>query len=213
LKPSTRNSKCKNLKLKLTYSINGEEMAIPQKIHDSLLKELVKVDEKGKYLNLMELVKVGKFTTKCSVDLKNGQGCVDVVLTYPHSQNLYLNETKNGGLIAGVFAEGRSPIAFELITDVDFDVGKKLEQVNRYKEEYADVRVIIPEEYEKEYAQLFTINGVRVHTWKGIRRWKCKKCENIREVQDSSMQPYQCGIDSCSCNQSNFVGLKDVSFK
>ena len=188
-------------------------MDIPQKIHDALLKELVKIDGKGKYPILMNLVRHGGFTVKCSVDLKNGKGCVDVVLRFPTSSKLSVSEPNGGGLAVGVFGDGLNPIAFELITDVDFDVGKKLEQVNRYKKEFSDVRVIIPEEYEKEYAQLFTMNDVGVHTWKGIRRWKCKKCEKIREVEHSSMQPYQCGIDSCSFKELNFVGLKNVSFK
>jgi len=195
-------------------------MDIPQKIHDALLKELVKKDDEGKYPNLMELVRRGGFTVKCSVDLTSEKGCVDVFLTYTSVPSvpptLSVSETKNGkGLVVGFDwgDSGPHPVAFELITDVDFDVGKKLEQVNRYKKEFADVRVIIPEEYEEEYAQLFTMNDVRVHTWKGIRRWKCKKCEKIREVEHSSMQPYQCGIDSCSFKELNFVGLKNVSFK
>lgn len=183
-------------------------MDIQQKIHDALLKELVKKDDKGKYPNLMTLVRRGGFTVKCSVDLKNGKGCVDVVLRYPVV--LSTHEYR------GVFVMGDNspnPVAFELITDVDFDAGKKLEQVNRYKQEFADVRVIIPEEYEEEYSQLFAMNDVRVHSWKGIRRWKCKKCEEIKEVEHSSMQPYQCGIGSCPCTQLYFVGLKNVSFK
>jgi hypothetical protein len=186
---------------------------IKQKIHDALLIELVKKDNNGKFPNLMKLVRDGTFSVKCSVDL-NGKGCVDVVLTFPSSQNLYLSETKNGGLIAGVFGEGLNPTAFELITDIDFDAGKKLEQVNRYKRGFSDVRVIIPEEYNSIYAQLFGMNERKVHTWTGTRRWKGKYCEHITEVKDSSEQPSKCSAPKCEKKDFYFIGFKDdVTFK
>lgn len=184
-------------------------MNTKQKIHDALLKELVKTDDKGKYPNLIELVKHRKFTVECGVDLKSGKRCLNIVLTSP--KPLHVLE-KNGGLI--VEEGGTNPTAFELITDIDFDAGKKLEQVNRYKQEFADVRVIIPEKYEQEYTQLFTMNDVRVHTWKGTRRWKCKKCENITEVKDSSIKPNKCSSKPCTNTDLHFVGFKDdVQFK
>jgi len=178
---------------------------IKQTIHDALLKELVKKDDKGKYPNLMKLVRHGKFTVKCSVDLRNEKGCIDVVLTYP--KPIYCKVTEDGGL---VIAEAPpKPTAFELVTDIDFDVGKKLEQLNRYKREYYDTRVIIPEEYKEDYAQLFSINDITVHVWKGTRRWKCKKCGNVTEVKESSMEPNKCGSKSCNSNQLYFIGLRD----
>lgn len=187
-------------------------MELKQKIHDALLIELVKKDNNGKFPNLLKLVRDGNFSVKCSVDLKNGKGCVDVVLTFSSSQNLYVSETKNGGLIAGVFGEGRNPIAFELITDIDFDAGKKLEQVNRYKRGFSDVRVIIPEEYSSRYSHLFAMNDIKVHTWTGTRRWKGKYCEHITEVKDSSEKPIKC--IGCEKTELYFVGFKDdVVFK
>jgi hypothetical protein len=185
-------------------------LEVKQKIHDALLKELVKTDDKGKYPILMNLVRRGGFTVKCSVDLKSGKGCVDVVLTYPREAVAVID---TGEAILMGSGGGPNPVTFELITDVDFDVGKKLAQVNRYKREYTDVRVIIPEEYREDYSQLFTINDVRVHTWKGIRKWKCKKCGNITEIKDSSMKPDKCSSGSCSNNQLYFVGLKDAQFR
>ena len=184
-------------------------MDIKQTIHDALLKELVKKDDKGKYPNLIELVRHGKFTVKCSVDLRNGKGCIDVVLTYPNP--IYCRVTEDGGL---VMADGpHTPTAFELVTDIDFEVGKKLEQLNRYKREYHDTRVIIPEEYKEDYAQLFSINDITVHVWKGTRRWKCKKCENVTEVKGSSMKPNRCSSNSCTNTDLYFIGLKDAHFK
>ena len=183
-------------------------MDIKQTIHDALLKELVKKDDKGKYPNLIELVRRGKFTVECSVDL-NEKGCVDVVLTYPNP--ISCRVTEGGGLI---IAPGpHKPTAFELMTDIDFDVGKKLEQLNRYKRGYDDTRVIIPEEYKEDYAQLFSINNIMVHVWKGTRRWKCKKCEGVTEVKDSSMKPNRCSSKSCTSTDLYFIGLKDAQFK
>jgi hypothetical protein len=181
---------------------------IKQTIHDALLKELVKQDDKGKYPNLIELVRRGKFTVKCSVDLRNENGCIDVVLTYP--KPIYWVK-ENTVLITRQTPP--KPTAFELVTDIDFDVGKKLEQLNRYKREYEDTRVIIPEEYKEDYAQLFSINDIVVHVWKGTRRWKCKKCGHVTEVKESSMQPNRCSFESDKKTDLYFIGLKDAQFK
>jgi len=180
-------------------------MVLKQKIHDALLIELIKKDSNGKFPNLLKLVSDGNFSVKCSVDLKD-KGCVDVVLTYPkHAASSVIGDT----LVVGM--AGTNDIAFELVTDIDFDAGKKLEQVNRYKQGYHDVRVIIPEEYNS-YSPLFSMNDVTVHTWTGTRRWKGKYCEHITEVKDSSEQPIEC--ISCEKRELYFVGFKDdITFK
>ena len=179
-------------------------MELKQKIHDALLLELVKKDNNGKFPNLLKLVSDGNFSTKLSVDLKE-KGCVDVVLTYP--KRPVLHQIGDSGVLG---TEGTSDIAFELITDIDFDAGKKLEQVNRYKKGFHDVRVIIPEEYNS-YAPLFSMNDVKVHTWTGTRKWKGKYCDHITEVKDSSEQPIEC---ICKKRELYFVGFKDdVTFK
>jgi hypothetical protein len=181
-------------------------MELKQKIHDALLLELVKKDNNGKFPNLLKLVSDGNFSIKFSVDLKD-KGCVDVVLTYP--KHPVSREIADYGLYVGM--EGTNDIAFELITDIDFDAGKKLEQVNRYKQGFQDVRVILPEEYSI-YAQLFVMNGIKVHTWTGTRRWKGKYCEHITEVKDSSEQPVKCS--GCEKKEIYLVGFKDdVTFK
>jgi len=181
---------------------------VKQTIHDALLKELVKKDDKGKYPNLIELVRRGKFTVKCSVDLRSEKGCIDVVLTYP--KPIYWVEENEVPITRE--APPKST-AFELVTDIDFDVGKRLEQLNRYRREYDDTRVIIPEEYKEDYAQLFSINDITVHTWKGTRRWKCKKCQKVTEVGESSIKPTECSSNSCKNTDLYFVGLKDAQFK
>ncbi len=184
-------------------------MDIKQTIHDALLKELVKKDDKGKYPNLIELVRRREFTVELSVDLGKEKGCVDVVVTYPNP--IHIKNTEDGGLL--IASGPHTPTAFELVTDIDFDVGKKLEQLNRYKRTYRDTKAIIPEEYKEDYAQLFGTNGITVHTWKGTRRWKCKKCQNVTEVKKSSMKPNRCSSNSCANTDLYFIGLKDVQFK
>jgi hypothetical protein len=182
-------------------------LELKQKIHDALLVELIKKDTNGKFPNLSKLVTDKNFSVKLSVDV-NGKGCVDVVLTYPKS--IVSRELPNMGLYIG--SEGTEDIAFELITDIDFDAGKKLEQVNRYKKGFHDVRVIIPEEYNSVYGQLFSMNEIKVHTWTGTRRWKGKYCEHITEVKDSSEQPIKCG--ECQKNELFFIGFRDdITFK
>jgi hypothetical protein len=186
--------------------LNGESLELKQKIHDALLMELIKKDSTGKFPNLLKLVSDENFSVKCSVDLKD-KGCVDVVLTYPkHGASSVVGDFFVVGLA------GTDDIALELITDVDFDAGKKLEQVNRYKKGYKDVRVIIPEEYNSVYGQLFSLNEIKVHTWTGTRRWKGKVCGHITEIKDSSEQPIKCG--ECTRNDLFFIGFKDdVTFK
>jgi len=184
----------------------GKNLELKQKIHDALLMELIKKDDNGKFPNLLKLVNDGNFSVKCSVDV-NGKGCVDLVLKYPKN---YTSRTIGNGL--WILPTGTNDIAFELITDIDFDAGKKLEQVNRYKRGFSDVRVIIPEEYSKVYAQLFAMNDIKVHTWTGTRRWKGKYCEHITEVKDSSEKPLKCS--NCDKKELFFIGFKDdVTFK
>jgi hypothetical protein len=182
---------------------------IKSKIHDQLLKELLKQDDNGKFSNLIKLVLREDFSVKCSVDLRNGKGCVDVVLTYPRP----IHYIKPDEILVLPREDAPKPTAFELITDVNFDVGKKLEQLNRYKVEYDDTRAIIPEEYKREYLPLFHVNGILVHTWKGTRRWRCKNCKAISELEGSTTPPSSCGSDSCKSNQFEFVGLKNVEFR
>lgn len=186
-------------------------MDIKQAIHGALLKELLKKDNRGKRVNLIPLIHYGKLTVKSSVDLKNEKGCVDVVVSYPR----------------GMYSMGedrilvtREPkvkyVALELVTDIAFwsnGPGKILEKVNRYKREYEDTRVIIPEEYKEEYGELFYTNDVGIHSWKGTRCWKCKKCERITYDEHSSMKPYSCDSGSCNSRELYFVDLKDVKFK
>jgi len=181
-------------------------LQLKQKIHDALLIELIKKDVNGKFPNLLKLVSDGNFSVKCSVDV-NGKGCVDLVLKYP--KHIGYRSIGNIGIFA---SEGTNDIAFELITDIDFDAGKKLEQVNRYKRGYQDVRVIIPDDYSNIYAQLCAMNEIKVHTWTGTRKWKGKYCEHITEVKDSSEQPIKCS--QCETNKLFFIGFKDdVTFK
>lgn len=180
-------------------------MELKQKIHDALLMELIKKDDDGNFSNLLKLVNDKNFSVKCSVDVK-GKGCVDLVLKYPKK---FTSRTIGDGLF--ILPSGTPDVAFELITDINFDAGKKLEQVNRYKLGFSDVRVIIPEEYI-QYSQLFELNEIKVHTWNGTRKWKGKYCEHITEVKNTSRDPLKCRI--CNKNGLFFIGFNDdVTFK
>ena len=186
-------------------------MDVKQAIHGALLKDLLKADDKGKRVNLIPLIRHARLTVKCSVDLQKEKGCIDVVVSYP----------------SGIYSIGESRIlvtrepkvkyvALELATDIAFwsdGPGKILEKLNRYKREYEDTRVIIPEEYKEEYAELFYMNDIGIHVWKGTRRWKCKKCGKISYDEHSSMKPYSCSSNSCNSQQLYFVDLKDVEFR
>lgn len=186
-------------------------MDIKQAIHGALLSELLKADDNGKRVNLIPLIHHANLSVKCSVDLKNEKGCVDVVVSYP----------------GGIYSIGESRIlvtrepkvkyvALELVTDIAFwsnGPGKILEKVNRYKREYEDTLVIIPEEYKGEYAELFYTNDIGIHTWKGTRCWKCKNkdCGKINYDEHTSMKPDSCSF--CKRTQLYFTGLENVEFK
>jgi len=183
-------------------------LEIKETIHGALLRELLKKDDEDNWIHLARLVGHANLTVECGVDLKNGKGCVDVVVSY----------------VRGIYSTGENRIlitkedrikriAFELITDVGFHPEKKLEQVKRYKKEYKDTRVIIPEEYEDRYGSLFSMHDIAVHTWRGTRCWRCKnkQCGKIGYDEHTSMQPYSCSY--CHGKELYFAGLENVEFK
>jgi rubrerythrin len=175
---------------------------IEQKIHSALLMELLKRDSRDKYENLARLVRTTRLDVRTHVDLIKEKGNVDVVVsyrrtTYPIEQNRIQYENHY--------------VAFELATDVNFDLDKKSEQVNRYHREYEDTRIILPAKYKEIYESLFYANYICVHTWKGTRLWKCKDCRNINRDDHSSRQPSSC--DSCEGRDLYFTRFENVIFE
>jgi rubrerythrin len=175
---------------------------IEQKIHSALLMELLKRDSRDKCENLARLVGTTRLNFGTHVDLKNEKGNVDVVVScrrtvYPIEQGRIQYENHY--------------VAFELATDVDFDLDKKSEQVNRYHREYKDTRIILPVKYKEIYESLFHANDICVHTWKGTRLWKCKDCGNTTRDDHSPRQPSSC--DSCKGRNLYFTRFENVIFE
>ena len=175
---------------------------IEQKIHSALLMELLKRDSCDKYENLARLVGTTRLDVRTHVDLKNEKGNVDVVVSY--RRTIYPIEQ-------GRISYENHYVAFELATDVNFDLDKKSEQVNRYHREYEDTRIILPVKYKEIYESLFHANHICVHTWKGTRLWKCKDCGNINRDDHSSRQPSSC--DSCEGRNLYFTHFENVVFE
>lgn len=175
---------------------------IEQKIHSALLMELLKRDSRDKYENLARLVGTTRLDAGTHVDLKNEKGNVDVVVSY--RRTIYPIEQDR-------IQYENHYVAFELATDVNFDLDKKSEQVNRYHREYEDTRIILPAEYKGMYESLFHANHIGIHIWIGTRLWKCKKCEKINRDDHSSRQPSSCY--SCGNGHLYFTGFENVIFE
>jgi hypothetical protein len=177
-------------------------MDIEQKIHGALLMELLRRDPRGKYVNLAKLVGTTRLDVGTHVDLKNGKGNVDVVVSY--RRTIYPIEQ-------GKISYENHYVAFELATDVNFDLDKKSEQVNRYHREYEDTWIILSAKYKGMYESLFHANHIGIHIWIGTRLWKCKDCGNINREDHSSRQPSSC--DSCKGRNLYFTRFENVIFE
>jgi len=105
-------------------------------------------------------------------------------------------------------------VAIEVENDVQWDFGKSLEQVKKYKEQlFEDTRVIIPKEYMR-FAPLYKHEGFRVYLWKAKRKWKCLRCGTI--TPNESRVPPKCRNKECdnkSRNEFDLVGLKDTEIE
>ena len=104
-------------------------------------------------------------------------------------------------------------VAVELENDVHWDFGQSLRQVKKYKEEYDDTRVIIPEIFEK-FAPLYVHEGFRVWLWKAKRKWQCLRCGTISKKEGPF--PPKCKGKNCNAKNLNdfrLVGLEDVEIE
>ena len=101
------------------------------------------------------------------------------------------------------------PIAIELENDLNWDFGASLRQIKKYKNEFDDTRVIIPEEY-KRFAPLYKNEDFRVYLWTATRVWQCMICENLTEKEGPI--PPKCK----ECNkrtEHRLVGLEDTDIE
>ena len=101
------------------------------------------------------------------------------------------------------------PIAIELENDLHWDFGESLRQIKKYKNEFDDTRVIIPEEYER-FAPLYKNEGIRVYLWKATRVWQCMICGDITHKEGPI--PPKC--EECNKHtQHRLVGLEDTDIE
>jgi len=110
-----------------------------------------------------------------------------------------------------IFPEDNRPeIAIELENDIAWNFGESLRQIKKYKSKFDDVRVIIPERYEK-FAPLYKNEGFRVYLWKAKRKWQCLRC-GIVTVNENRIPP-RCSNEKCANNRRDefdLVGLMDT---
>jgi hypothetical protein len=101
-------------------------------------------------------------------------------------------------------------IAIELENDLQWDFGESLRQLRKYKLNFKDTRIIIPNDYER-FAPLYKKAGFRVYLWKAKRRWQCLKC-GTETTKEGPVIP-KCSNAKCgnhSQNEFRLVGLKDA---
>ena len=99
-------------------------------------------------------------------------------------------------------------IAIELENDIHWDFQQSLRQVKKYKNNFGDVRVIIPQKYIR-FAPLYKNEGFRVYLWKAKRQWECLRCGTVTE-KEGPIQP-KCKNVKCknkSRTEFTLIGLK-----
>lgn len=180
------------------------------KIHDLLIYELIKPDKSGKPMG--EIIKIVgtariEYGLEQSIvyhDFRKIVG-VDSIQSDEMSPDIVVTRTESTPEETKV---GQHKVVIEVETDVDFDFGASLRQVNRYRIQFADVRVIIPSEYEK-FAPLYKNEGFGVYLWKAIRKWQCSRCGN--ETEKVGRIPPKC--KKCrKRTEHTLVGLEDTHF-
>lgn len=110
-------------------------------------------------------------------------------------------------------------IAIELENDIKWDFQDSLRQLNKYKKNFPDTRIIIPREY-KRFAPLYVHEGFKVYLWSAKRKWECLRCHYIN-IEENRVPPKKCkgkAKEGKSCGNTNrdefdLVGLEDTQFK
>lgn len=98
--------------------------------------------------------------------------------------------------------------AIEVETDMDFDFGRSLQQVKKYKGKYG-VIVVIPKEYER-FVPLYKNEGFRVYLWRAIRIWECMQCGHPSYVE-KPIKP-KCSAKGCNSQEQRLKGIKNAEF-
>ena len=146
-------------------------------IDDELILELIKPDRYGKVGDKALIVKIVG-TRKIKYELEEPTHYLET-----YQSGAFVNKepaTMTPDITVTIPTEQKRQIAIELENDIQWDFGKSLRQVKKYKSKFEDARVIIPEEY-KRFAPLYKNEGLRVYLWKAKRKWQCLRCGIITE--------------------------------
>jgi len=172
-------------------------------IHDELVLALTQPNESGE-VPIYRMVGIDKapFVVEESV------------LLPPRAQIEFAARLPPEGITPDIFVRVRTLptqewMAIEVETDTDFDFGKSLQQVKKYKEKY-NVIVVIPKEYER-FVPLYRNEGFRVFLWKATRIWECMRCGHLSYV-DRPIKP-KCSSKDCNSPEQRLKGIKNAEFE
>ena len=172
-------------------------------IHDELILELIMPDKAGKPTGkIIEIIGTSnlRYRLELSRDITENFETIatitpDIVVMNLNSKDMIVSNRES---------------AIELENDIQWDFADSLRQIRKYGEEFKDVVVIIPKEYER-FASLYKNEGFRVWFWKAIRVWECMQCGTITEER-RTVKP-RCSGKNCNSTEQRLKGLKDTQFE
>lgn len=138
--------------------------------------------------------------------MKTYEKMVPDILVTTSKTKTYIKNTSDGGLIV---ADTERPIAIELETDINWDFGKSLRQIKKYRKKFTTI-VIIPKKYER-FAPLYINAGFRVYLWEATRVWKCMRCGKITPTR-KTLKP-KCSDKGCNSTEQRLSRIKDATFE
>lgn len=179
-------------------------------IDDELIYEFIKPDRYGKVGKDALIVKVVG-TRKIDYKLEEP---IHYLETY--QSGAFVDKepvTMAPDIIVTIPQEHKRQIAIELENDIQWDFGKSLRKVKKYKGKFEDTRVIIPKEYER-FAPLYKNEDFRVYLWEAKRKWQCLRCGTISPKEgpiQSICKNEECG--NKRRNEFRLVGVEDTKIE
>lgn len=173
-------------------------------IHSELVLALCQRDEKGN----IPLVKVVR-TTNIEVQFEESMylpagGQPDYTAPLPP-----VGITPD--IIVRTLGIPRRKIAIEVESGIDFDLGKTLRQLKKYRKMFKETKLIIPKKQEK-FAPIFRNEGFPVYLWTATRIWECMKCSQ-KTYAKTNFKPH---CSNTHCNKTRplkLVGLKEIELE
>jgi len=154
-------------------------------IDDELIYELIKPNkygEVGKDALIVKIVGTRKINYKLEEPTRYWE-IREITGSIPVRQEITQEAVKiTPDITVTLLHEEGKKIAIELENDIQWDFQVSLRQVKKYKGEFPDTRVIIPDEY-KRFAPFYKHEGFRVWLWKATRVWQCMRCGKITEKE------------------------------